>query len=280
MRDFGEVEVAAGFHRGEQAVEITLGVFRGFRRALEQPREESVGQKFHAVREKAEYKLIDEMRDLLWFAAPLQAQRDGRKLVRRLPGKAGASLGRPQFLGLVEHGAQDRELLRIGEVIERKFVGFRNGVRPGRPDQNPIGVAGDLKRRIFQRRRVAHELTKGFVEIALLLFVLPREEALLPYVGKTVAASGLGHAFFECEPVAGRVGLDRIVVAKQSAKIVEMRLRGGTFGKRDRLPFLDEFQRSHWRRIIRDSAAPKPRSVRYWRPRLTRPRADDSHHLA
>lgn len=213
MGDLGQVEVAAGFHCGEQAVEIAFGVFGTFGRALEQPWEKSIGQQLHAVCEKAEHELIDEMRDFLGRAAPLQAQRNGREFVRRFPGEAGASLGRPQFVGLVEDRAQDRELLRVGEVVQREFVGFRDGVGPRRANQNAVGVAGHLQRRIFERRGVAHELGEGLVEVALLLLVLPGEEALLPHIGETVAATGLGNAFLEGEPVARRIGLDGIVMA-------------------------------------------------------------------
>src|SRR5262249_11692193 len=97
VRNLRQVEFAGFLHRGEQAVEIALGIFRIFQCAPKQPWKEAVGKQLDAVREKTEDQLIDEMRDFFRRAPPLQPQRDRRKLVRRLLGNARARLFRPQL---------------------------------------------------------------------------------------------------------------------------------------------------------------------------------------
>ena len=72
MRDFGEVEFAALLHRGEQTVEIALGILRFLRAALEELGKEAVGQELDAVREETEHELVDEMSDILRRIAALQ----------------------------------------------------------------------------------------------------------------------------------------------------------------------------------------------------------------
>ena len=137
------------------------------------------------------------------------------------------------------------EVLWLGKVVERELVGLRHRIGPCRADDEAVGVAGDLERRIFKGRGVAHELRQRVVEIALLLFVFPSEKAPLPDVGEAFAAAGLGDAFLEGERLTGGIGLDRIVVAEHRAQIEKMRLRGGALGERDRLPFLDELLWRH-----------------------------------
>ena len=74
------------------------------------------------------------------------------------------------------------------------------------------------------------ELFEGFAEIALLLFVLPGEEALLPDIGPSFAAADLGRALFEGEMIAFRVVLGGRRVIEQLAEIDEMLLRRRPFG--------------------------------------------------
>ena len=139
------------------------------------------------------------MRDFLARAAALQAQRDGGEFVGGFLGDRRAGLGRPQLFGIEKYRVENIEVFWLGEFVERKFVGFRDCVGPGRANEETVGVAGDLQRRVFERRRVAHQLGQRVVEIAFLLLVFPGEKALLPDVGKAVAAAGLGYAFFEGE---------------------------------------------------------------------------------
>ena len=108
-----------------------------------------------------------------------------------------------------------------------------------------MGVAGDVQRRVLQRRGVTGELLQRLVEIAFLLLVFPGEEALLPHVGEAVAAAGLGDALLEGETLAGRIVLGRGRVFEQTAEIEKMLLRGRALGERDRLPFVDELLRGH-----------------------------------
>ena len=217
MRDHRHVEDIADFHGGKQAVEKALGKVRPFAADFQYFWKKPVRQQFYAVGKEAEYQLIDEMRDIFRRVAALQAERDGGKFVGRFSGDGGAGFLRLELVRVEEHRAQNIEPARIGEIVERQLVGFWNRVGPGGADQEPIGIAGDLQRRVFQRRRVADQLRERVVEVALLLLVLPREETLLPDISKTLAAAGLGHALLERERGAGRIGRHRIVVPQQGA---------------------------------------------------------------
>lgn len=71
MGNLGQVVVAAPLHRGKQAIEILLGVFRPFRAPLQQLGKKAIGQQLHAMGEKAEYKLVYEMGEIFGRAATL-----------------------------------------------------------------------------------------------------------------------------------------------------------------------------------------------------------------
>ena len=168
------------------------------------------------------------------------------ELVGRLLGQLGARAPRAQLLRVVEDGAQTGEVHRLGEVFELEFVFRRDLVGPARLDAEDVRVAGDVQRRVFERRGVAGQLFERLVEIALLLLVFPGEIALLPDVGPAFAAAGLRRALLEGEMVADRIVLGRRRMIEQPAKVDEMLLRGRALGERDRLPFADEFLRRHW----------------------------------
>ena len=108
-----------------------------------------------------------------------------------------------------------------------------------------MGVAGDMDGRIFEPGRVMSQLLHGLVQVALLLFVFPGEEPLLPDIGPAIAAADLGRALFEGEMVAHWIILGGRGVVEQPAEVNEMLLRRRAFGQRDRLPFLDEILRGH-----------------------------------
>ena len=72
------------------------------------------------------------------------------------------------------------------------------------------------------------ELPVGRVEVLVLALVLPAEEALLPDVGPALAAGRLRRAALEGEPLALRVGGDRVGVADEPAQVDEVGLRRRT----------------------------------------------------
>jgi len=96
--------------------------------------------------------------------------------------------------------------LRICKIIKTEFIFFGNGIRPSSSNEELVRIARDLQRWIFERCSVPDELPKCLLEVAFLLFVLPSKEALLPNVGKTLSAAGLGGSFFKGEPFAGGIG--------------------------------------------------------------------------
>jgi len=94
----------------------------------------------------------------------------------------------------VEDVPEDAALVRIEQVVEAEFVGGRDEIGPGGHDLEPLRVAGDVERRVFERGGVAGELGQRIIEIALVLLVLEGEEALLPDIGETAAAARLWSA--------------------------------------------------------------------------------------
>ena len=120
----------------------------------------------------------------------LQAVGDGLELVCSFFGELVASTARAQFVRIVKDGAQAREVHRVGKLFEFELVFRRNLVGPACLDPEDVGVAGDMQRRVFERRGVAGELFQRLVEIALLLLVFPGEISLLPDVGPAFAAAG------------------------------------------------------------------------------------------
>ena len=164
------------------------------------------GQKLHAVGEEAEDELVDEMRDRLAVGiAVLQAVGNRLELVGGFLGQLGPRAPRAQFVRIVEDGAEAGEVDRLGEVLELELVDRRDFVGPARLDAKDVRVAGDMQRRILERRGVAGQLFERLAEIALLLLVLPGEKALLPDVGPSFAAAGFRRALFEREMIADRV---------------------------------------------------------------------------
>ena len=246
LGDVLEIEIAAVLHVGEQLLEPFLALLGLARRSLQQLAPDAVRQQSDAVGEEAEHQLIDEMRDRLAVGiAVLQRVRDRLELVGGFLRQLGAGAPRAQLFRIEKDRVEDREILRVGEVVELEFVFGGNLVGPARLDAEEMGVAGDVQRRVLQRRGVAGELLQRLVEIALLLLVFPGEEALLPHVGEAVAAAGLGDALLEGEMVADRIVLGRGRVLDETAEVEKMLLRGRALGERDRLPFADEVLRGH-----------------------------------
>jgi hypothetical protein len=83
------------------------------------------------------------------------------------------------------------------------------------------------------------------VQITFFLLVLPSEEVLLPDVGESLAAAGLGGSLLERELFSGRVRRNRVLMLEKLAEIEEVSVRGRPLRERDRLPFFDEFGRCH-----------------------------------
>ena len=179
--------------------------------------------------------------------AVLQPFRDGREPVRRFRCQRGAGALRLQSLRIVEDRMKDLPLVGVEQVFHRQRVGLGDRVGPRRHDPEMLGVAGDMQRRVLQRRGVARELFQRLVEVALALLVLPGEITALPHVGEAVAAAGLGHAFLEGVVLAAPVRLDGGRVIEQSTQVDEVLLRRGPFGEAVAFPLLDEFMRRHAR---------------------------------
>ena len=249
LEDVLKIEIAALRHVVEEAREIGLRLLGlalgGLQKLLPQP----VRQKLHAVGEEAEDELIDEMRHRLAIGiAMLERVRNRLELVRGFLRKLRARAARTELVGLEEDGAKTIQIDRLREIVELEFVFRRRLVGPARLDAEDMRVAGDMQRRIFERGGVVSQLFERLVEIALLLFVLPGEEALLPDIGPSFAAADLGRALFEGKMVADRIVLGGSRVVEQPAEVDEMLLRRRPFGQRHRLPFADEVLRGHWGR--------------------------------
>jgi hypothetical protein len=128
-------------------------------------------------------------------------------------------------LGIEENGSQAREIDGVRELLELELIFGRRLVGPASLDAKDMRVAGDVQRRIFERRGVAGQLLQRLVEVALLLFVLPGEEILLPDVGPALAAAGLGRALLESEMVADWIVLGRCRMIEEPAQVEEMLVR-------------------------------------------------------
>ncbi len=115
---------------------------------------------------------------------------------------------------------------------------LRDRVRPRGTYDESLSVANDLKRWIFQCCGVADELVHRGVKIALLFLVFPREEILLPDVGKAFAAPGFCGSLLESEPFAGRVCRNRVLVLEQLAEVEEVGMGSRPLGERNGFPFL------------------------------------------
>ena len=128
----------------------------------------------------------------------------------------------------------------VEEVVEHERVGLLHGVGPVGADHDAVHVGDDQQRRVLQRDRVVQQLGVGGVEVLVLALVLPGEGALAPDVGPALAAAGLGGALLEGEPVAGRVGGDRVGAVEEAAEVVEVGLRGRALLELDGAPLGDE----------------------------------------
>ena len=178
-------------HCREELIEKAFGFFGLLSGALEQPWEKIFRQQLHAVGKKAEHELIDEMRNLFGGAAALQAVRYRGEFIGCLTGDCGAGLGRPQLLRVKKYRMENVEVLRLGQFVERELVGFRNRVGPRRANDKSVGVAGHLERRVFESRRIAHELGQRSRRDRASSSYIPSEKLFLPDIGETVAAACL-----------------------------------------------------------------------------------------
>lgn len=118
---------------------------------------------------------------------------------------------------------------------------LRDGVGPVGVDEDAVHIGDDQERRVLQRYGVLLDLGQGAVDVLGLAFVFPGEAVLAADIGPTLAASGLGGAFFEGEGVAFGVFGDRVLDAEKLAEVDEMGLGGGALLQLDRPPSGDEF---------------------------------------
>ena len=165
----------------------------------------------------------------------------------RLFGDAFAGLARLELVGLVEDGADDLEVLGLGEPEERDVVDLGYAGGEVGVDHEAVHVAYDEQRRVLEGLGVLEELGVGGVEVLVLALVFPAEEALLPDVGPAVGAVGLGGAAFEGEPLALGVGLRRLGMLDQFAQVAEVLLRAGALRELRLPPLAHEFRRVHAR---------------------------------
>ena len=94
------------------------------------------------------------MRDRLAVGiAMLQAIGNGLELVGGLLRQLGARLRPSAAFRIVEDRAQDGEIFRLGEIVEVELVVCGDFVGPARFDAKAMRVAGDVQRRVFERRR-------------------------------------------------------------------------------------------------------------------------------
>jgi hypothetical protein len=145
----------------------------------------------------------------------------------------------------VEDSPENFAFFRQRKIVKFDLVLLEDRIGPRGANDEAIGIADDLKRRIFQRRGVAHQLVHRSIKVALLLFVFPGKEILLPDVGEAFAAAGLGGSLLEGKPFASGVRRNRVLVLEQHAEIEEVGMGSRPLGERDRFPFFDEFGGSH-----------------------------------
>ncbi len=135
LGDVLEIEVAAVLHVGEQLLEPFPALLRLARAGFEQLAPDAVRQQADAVGEEAEHQLVDEMRHRLAVGiAVLQRVGDRLELVGGVLGQLGARAAGAQLVGIEEDRVEDREILRLGEVVELEFVFGRDLVGPARLD--------------------------------------------------------------------------------------------------------------------------------------------------
>jgi hypothetical protein len=136
------------------------------------------------------------MRDRLAIGiAMLERVRDRLELVGGLAGELRARAPGARLVRVVEDGPKPGEVDRLGQIVELELVSRRNFLGPSRLDAKDVRVAGDMERRVFERRRVARQLFERLAEIALLFLVLSGERALLPDVRPTLPPPVFGAPF-------------------------------------------------------------------------------------
>jgi hypothetical protein len=121
-------------------------------------------------------------------------------------------------------------------------------------DDDPVEVADDQQRRVFERLAVLQELVVGGGEVLVFALVFPAEAAALPHVGPAFAAAVLRGAALEGEGLTRRISRRRFRVAEHFAEIEEMLLRGRALGERDFAPLGDEFGGRHVARPLLSQA--------------------------
>ena len=242
MADLLGAEPAADRHSLEELAELGdkgLGLGAG---VLDHAGEKSGRQQLGVFGEQAEQQTDQEMGNLLGILAV--AAQDGSQagkvaggsLGDFIDGLAGFELFRPE-----EGVAQDRQLVRIGEVGQLDLVVLLDGVGEIGMDDDLIGVRDDQQRRVLERLAVLEQLVVSLLQIFMLAFVLPTEVAAVPDVGPAIAAFLLGDAIFEGEEIAFGIQIDRGFVPDQAAEVDEVFLAGRALFELDVAPFVDEF---------------------------------------
>ena len=116
---------------------------------------------------------------------------------------------RLQGLGVREQPAQDVEILGVCQSIQVEGVYGLDGPSKVRVNLEPVHVAHDQQRGIFEILSVLEQLIVCGFQIATFLFVFPAKVALHPHIGPAVATAGFTHASFERVPRSLGVGVDR-----------------------------------------------------------------------
>ena len=246
VKDFVLPEQPAVGHRFEELGHDLSEEGRVMLGILQDAAEKAPGQQADVLGEEAEDHPVQEVRHVERRQATLaHGLGNLRKVPRRLGGDGLDRDARLELLRLEEDVAQEGQVLRLGQVGQRDLVFHRGGVGEVRADDNPFHVAHDHERRVLKCLGIAQELLVGGVEVLVLALVLPAEEALLPDVGKAVAAGVLLRAALEGEGLAGRVHLYRLRMAQQPTQAQEMLLIARPLGQVHLLPDGNELCNSH-----------------------------------
>ena len=181
------------------------------------------------------------MRHALWLE-PL-----GLQVVRQLTERFGGVLGdhqpgdaRPQALRVAERVLEQFPLRPVREIDELEDVNPLHGAGEVGVNLDPLGVAGDQKRRILQHVRVLLELQIRGVQVLSRPLVFPGERTLLPDIGPAVPADRRRAALLEGVGIAVRVRLRRRQLTEQRTQIQEMLLRRRPLRQIGGRPLLDE----------------------------------------
>ena len=141
-------------------------------------------------------------------------------MVRVTPGRSRAgsensARSRSMFCGVSISSSKDL-VLGMGGVGE---IGV---------DDDALDVADDQERRVLQRFSVLEELLIRLLQVSIGSLVLPAEEALLPDVGKPLAAGGLLNRLLEGKRLSRRIKVSGATMPQQIAKVEKMLLGDGT----------------------------------------------------